>query len=278
MTPFEVWYGRPPTQQTPSKALSSLVTTKEKEDDESESAKENKDNTQEYLFTKLHKKVFAHNALKAIKYAKREGKQTSYNLNQIVLLAIPRKNRLTIKASRLPAQVIKIVKGAYTLLSQHRQLKGSHQASSLVPVLSRKDFDIPKAAEKKAKPIALSTAVTKANNRKSISAIQKARNRATKKRKRNRKKPAIEKENTFKYPQTRVKKLAQQKTEAVVIQDKLDKQFAHNTEITTARKRAGTSLSRPQKGDSSFTITVQMPNSSPTPAPKKRKSSKKAKN
>jgi hypothetical protein len=60
--------------------------------------------------------------------------------------------------------VIKIVKGAYTLLSQHRQLKGSYQASLLVPILLREDFDIPKAAEKGAKPIALFTTVTKANN------------------------------------------------------------------------------------------------------------------
>jgi hypothetical protein len=174
--------------------------------------------------------------------------------------------------------VIKIVKGAYTLLSQHRQLKGSHQASSLVPVLSREDFNIPEAAEKGAKPIALSTAVTKANNQKSISAMQKAGNRATEKRKRNGKEPAIKKEDTFEYPQTKIERLAQQEAKAVVIQDELNKQFTHNTEVTTARKRAGTSLSRPQKGDSSSTITVQMPNSSPTPAPKKRKSSKKAKN
>jgi hypothetical protein len=245
VTPFEVWYGRPPTQQTPSRALSSLVTAEEEEDDESESAEEDKDNTQEYLFTELYKKVFAYNALKAIKYAKRGGKQTSYELNQIVLLAIPRKNRLTIEASRLPARVIKIVKGAYTLLSQHGQLKGSHQASSLVPVLSGEDFDIPEAAEKGAKPIALSTAVTKANNRKSISAMQKAGNRATKKRKRNGKEPAVEREDTFEYPQTRVERLAQQEAEAVVIQDELDEQFAHDTEVATARKRAGTLLSRP---------------------------------
>jgi hypothetical protein len=80
-----------------------LVTAKKEENDESESAKKNKNNTQEYLFTKLYKKVFAYNALKAIKYAKRGGKQTSYELNQIVFFAIPHKNRLTIKASRLPA-------------------------------------------------------------------------------------------------------------------------------------------------------------------------------
>jgi hypothetical protein len=41
----------------------------------------------------------------------------------------------------------------------------------LVPVLSEDDFSILKAPEKEAKLIALSVAVTKANNKKSISAI-----------------------------------------------------------------------------------------------------------
>jgi hypothetical protein len=45
VTPFEVWYGRPLTQQTPFRALLSLVTAKEKEDNKSKSAEKNKDNT-----------------------------------------------------------------------------------------------------------------------------------------------------------------------------------------------------------------------------------------
>jgi hypothetical protein len=197
VTPFEVWYGCPPTQQNPSLALSSSFAftpvIKGDKDDEVELKEEaEEDNTSEYLFTKLHKRVFAHNALEAVKYAKRGGKQTTYELEQIVLLAIPRKNRLTVEASRLPTRVIKIVKGAYTLLSQHGQLKGSHQASSLVPVLSGDDFGISRAPGKGAKPIALSVAVTKANNRKPISAMQKAGNEATKKRKRNWKETEVE--------------------------------------------------------------------------------------
>jgi hypothetical protein len=104
--------------------------------------------------------------------------------------------------------VIKIVKEAYILLSQHRQLKGSHQAFSLVPVLLGEDFDISEAAKEEAKLIALFTAVTKANNQKSIFVIQKAGNKATKKRKRNGKEPVVKKEETFKYPQTKVKRLA----------------------------------------------------------------------
>jgi hypothetical protein len=55
----------------------------------------------------------------------------------------------------------------------------------LVLVLSEDNFGIPKAPRKEAKLIALSVAVTKANNKKSISVIQKAGNKATKKRKRN---------------------------------------------------------------------------------------------
>jgi hypothetical protein len=101
------------------------------------------------------------------------------------LLAISRENRLIIKASCLLVCVIKIVKEAYTLLSSQGQIKSSYLASLLVPVLSNKDFGIPKALEKEAKPITLFVAVTKANNKKPISALQKAGNKTTKKRKRN---------------------------------------------------------------------------------------------
>jgi hypothetical protein len=97
--------------------------------------------------------------------------------------------------------VIKIVKGAYILLSQHRQLKGSYQASLLVPVLLKEDFNIPKAAKKETKLIALFTAVTKVNNQKFIFAMQKAGNKATKKRKRNKKEPVVRRKtllSTFK--------------------------------------------------------------------------------
>jgi hypothetical protein len=154
------------------------------------------------------------------------------------------------------------------LLSQHGQLKGSHQASSLVPVLSGDDFGIPRAPRKGAKPIALSVAITKANNKKSISAIQKAGNKATKKRKRN-------------WKETKVKegdKFAQQEAEAVVVQNELDEQFARDVKAAAARRRARTSLLRPQDEESSSSITVQMPNSSLTSAPKKRRSSRKTKN
>jgi hypothetical protein len=45
ITLFEVWYSCSLTQQTPFRALLSLVTVKKEENNESESAKENKDNT-----------------------------------------------------------------------------------------------------------------------------------------------------------------------------------------------------------------------------------------
>jgi hypothetical protein len=158
------------------------------------------------------------------------------------LLAIPRENRLTIKASRLLVRVIKIVKGAYTLLFSQGQIRSSYLAFSLVPVLSGEDFSIPEAPEKGAKPIILSVAVTKANNKKPISALQKAGNKATKKRKRGdareqepagkgkRKKPVIklgseegkenkdEEEDDFPYcPQTQAERLAAQKAEAIAL-------------------------------------------------------------
>jgi hypothetical protein len=67
----------------------------------------------------------------------------------------------------------------------------------LVPVLSKNNFGIFKAPEKRAKLIALSVAVTKANNKKSISVIQKADNKATKKRKRNWKETKVKRDNRF---------------------------------------------------------------------------------
>jgi hypothetical protein len=63
----------------------------------------------------------------------------------------------------------------------------------------------------------------------------------------------------------------------VVAQDELDEQFAYDVKAA-ARRRAGTSLLGPQNRESFFFITVQTPNSFPTSAPKKRRSSRKTKN
>jgi hypothetical protein len=231
VTPFKVWYGRPSLQQTPHSVLA-IATSSSASALALALPGENVPD-QEYLFSELYQRVFAYNALEAVKYVAREGKQTSYSLGQILLLAISQENRLTIKASRLPVRVIKIVKRAYTLLSSQGQIRSSYLAFLLVPVLSGKDFGIPKAPEKEAKPITLSAAVTKANNKKPISALQKAGNKTTKKKKRGgareqepvrkgkRKEPVIElrseerkedkdkKEDDFPYrPQTQAERLA----------------------------------------------------------------------
>ena len=60
------------------------------------------------------------------------GKKLTYKVGQIILLAIPLKNRLSAEATRLPCRILMVIKGAYTLLSQHSPLKGRHQGSSLL--------------------------------------------------------------------------------------------------------------------------------------------------
>ena len=95
---------------------------------------------------------------------------TIYSIGQIVSLAIPLKNRLSAEATRLPCRVLKITKGAYTLLSLYGQLQSLHQGSSLKAIPTNEDFGILMEANPLKKPITLSTTVTLSNNRKSISA------------------------------------------------------------------------------------------------------------
>ena len=97
------------------------------------------------------------------------GEKLIYKARQIVLFAIPLKNCLTVEATRLPCRILTIVKGAYTLLSQHGPLKGRHQGSSLLAMKTQEDFGIPIELLTNAKLITLPSAVTLANNRKSIS-------------------------------------------------------------------------------------------------------------
>jgi hypothetical protein len=113
--------------------------------------------------------VFLHNAKEARKLAWKGGETLAYKVDQIVLLAIPPKNRLSIEATRLPCRILTIIKGAYTLLSQYGPLKGRHQGSTLRAITTQEDFNIPLAPLAKAKLITLPSAVTLANNRKSIS-------------------------------------------------------------------------------------------------------------
>ena len=138
------------------------------------------------------------------------GAKLTYKVGQIVLLIILCKNRLSIEAIYLLYCILTVVKGAYTLLSQHSPLKGRHQGSSLIIVQSKEDFGIPMEVVARAKAITLPMAVTAANNCKSISAQQKIRALATIAKKRNR---TIVEE---------AKELAAQEAKAVVIQDELN--------------------------------------------------------
>jgi hypothetical protein len=79
----------------------------------------------------LYRQVFLHNTREAIKMVYKGGKKLTYKAGQIILLTIPLKNRLFAEATCLPCHILTIVKGAYTLLSQHSPLKGRHQGSSL---------------------------------------------------------------------------------------------------------------------------------------------------
>ena len=121
------------------------------------------------MLLELYHRVFLHNAKEAGKLARKGGETLTYKVDQIVLLAIPPKNRLFVEATRLPCRILIVIKGAYTLLSQHSPLKGRHQGSTLLAIKTQEDFDIPMAPLAKAKLITLPTAVTIANNRKSIS-------------------------------------------------------------------------------------------------------------
>jgi len=65
----------------------------------------------------LYCQVFLHNAREAAKMVRKGGEKLTYKAGQIVLLAIPLKNRLSIEATRLPCCILIVVKRAYTLLS-----------------------------------------------------------------------------------------------------------------------------------------------------------------
>ena len=70
-----------------------------------------------YMLLELHRRVFLYNAKEAGKVARRGGQKLTYEVGQIVLLAILLKNRLSIEATRLPCRILTVIKEAYTLLS-----------------------------------------------------------------------------------------------------------------------------------------------------------------
>jgi len=69
------------------------------------------------MLLKLYYQVFLYNTKEARKLAYKRGENLIYKAGQIVLLTIPYKNRLLIKATRLPYYILIVIKGAYTLLS-----------------------------------------------------------------------------------------------------------------------------------------------------------------
>jgi hypothetical protein len=71
----------------------------------------------DYILSELHRRVFLHNAKEAGKLARKGGETLTYEVGQIVLLAIPPKNRLLVEVTCLPYRILTVVKGAYTLLS-----------------------------------------------------------------------------------------------------------------------------------------------------------------
>jgi hypothetical protein len=108
---------------TPSSSSSKSGSTSSSDDDEvSNSETVSKD--KEYLLSKLTRHVIGQNAINATKIVAKGGANKTYSIGQIVSLAIPPKNRLLAEATRLPYRVLKITKGAYTLLSLYGQLKG----------------------------------------------------------------------------------------------------------------------------------------------------------
>jgi hypothetical protein len=137
-------------------------------DDDEVSDSEVVSNDKEYLLSELTRRIAGQNTINATKMTAKGGANRTYSVGQIVSLAIPPKNRLSAEATRLPYRVLKITKGAYTLLSLHGQLKGLHQGSSLKAIPTNEDFGILMEANPSKKPITLPAAVTLSNNRKSI--------------------------------------------------------------------------------------------------------------
>jgi len=70
--------------------------------------------------------MFLHNVREAVKIVCKGSEKLTYKTGQIVLLTIPLKNRLSVKAIRLLYRILIVIKGAYTLLSQYSPLKGRH--------------------------------------------------------------------------------------------------------------------------------------------------------
>jgi hypothetical protein len=86
-------------------------------DDDEVSDSEVVSDNKEYLLSKLTRRIAGQNTINATKMTAKGGANKIYSVGQIISLAIPPKNRLSAKATRLPCRVLKITKGAYTLFS-----------------------------------------------------------------------------------------------------------------------------------------------------------------
>jgi hypothetical protein len=160
------------------------------------------------------------------------GPKTSFTIGQFVTLAIPPKNRLSTEASRLPCRIVRSIRGAYALLCAHGLLRGLHQASTLKAVLDGVTFDIPESVPPQTKKLTLPQAVTLSNNRKSITAQQKAGAATTQARR-----------------DAQAARRELDTAAAMALQDGLDEQFAR--EVEAAVQKRGGDLMRPVRREGS---------------------------
>jgi hypothetical protein len=107
---------------------------------------------------------------------KKGGQAKTFKIKQYILLAILPKNRLSGEAARLACRIYTIAREAYTIISKDDQIKGLHQALIFKVISPEINFNIsfPKPKNPVLKKIILPNAVTLANYKKNISAIQKA--------------------------------------------------------------------------------------------------------
>ena len=114
----------PSTSTSTSEIASSSTVTilKEVEDNTNDEAdilpeREETNINEDYILSELHRRMFLYNVKKAGKLVCKRGENLIYKAGQIVLFTIPHKNRLLIKATRLPYGILTVIKSAYILFS-----------------------------------------------------------------------------------------------------------------------------------------------------------------
>jgi hypothetical protein len=224
VTPYEVFFGRKPWWLLPEEfpvelPVNEVVPEEVNSEDES------------YLLTELSKRVRVNNLREQEKMQKKGGPALAYVLNQTVLLAIPPKNRLSAKATRLPCRIQEVRTTGYILLSQFGQLKGLHQGSELRGVFNGVTFNIPPWVPG-SKLLTIAAAATAQAGRKPIAAQQKE-GRAATAAKRKRAAAALEEEDNDdnRSEQLRQEALAAEAAEA--------EEVAEGSSPLVAKKRRG---------------------------------------